>query len=67
MLGELTSTDQTRARRVGIWQLDNTSPFDPAGQITSGSKWYFQFWVRDPAAGGAGFKLSDALEVHFSS
>jgi len=50
---------------VGIWQLDHTSPFDPAGQITSGSKWYFQFWLRDPAAGGAGFHLSDALEVHF--
>jgi hypothetical protein len=35
------------------------------GQITAGSTWYFQFWYRDPAAGGAGFNLSDGLEATF--
>jgi gingipain R len=35
------------------------------GQITPGSTWYFQFWYRDPAGGGAGFNLSDGLEVTF--
>lgn len=27
--------------------------------------YFFQFWFRDPAAGGAQFNLSDALEVSF--
>ena len=35
------------------------------GAITPGSRWYFQFWYRDPAAGGAGFNLSDALDLVF--
>jgi len=36
-----------------------------AGQIDPGSQWNFQFWYRDPAGGGAGFNLSDALNVIF--
>ncbi len=36
-----------------------------AGQLTPGSTWYFQFWYRDPAAGGSGFNLSDGLSVPF--
>jgi len=36
-----------------------------AGSITPGSSWNFQFWFRDPAAGGAGFNLSDGLGVTF--
>lgn len=36
-----------------------------AGQLTSGSTWNFQFWFRDVPAGGAGFNLSDGLEVTF--
>jgi hypothetical protein len=36
-----------------------------AGQITAGSTWNFQFWFRDPVAGGASFNLSDGLEVTF--
>ena len=36
-----------------------------AGQIVPGSTWYFQAWYRDPAAGGAGFNLSDGLEADF--
>jgi hypothetical protein len=35
------------------------------GQITMGSTWYFQFWYRDAAGGGAGFNLSDGLKVTF--
>ncbi len=35
------------------------------GAITAGSTWRFQYWYRDPAAGGAGFNLSDGLEATF--
>lgn len=35
------------------------------GEIGPGSTWNFQFWYRDPAAGGAGFNLSDALRATF--
>jgi endonuclease/exonuclease/phosphatase family metal-dependent hydrolase len=36
-----------------------------AGQITPGSTWNFQFWYRDPQAGGAGFNLSNGLSFPF--
>jgi hypothetical protein len=29
--------------------------------------WNFQFWYRNPAAGGAGFNLSDGLRVQFGN
>ncbi|MCH2104384.1 MAG: M10 family metallopeptidase domain-containing protein [Planctomycetes bacterium] len=32
-----------------------------AGALTAGSTWYFQYWYRDPQAGGSNFNLSDAL------
>lgn len=35
------------------------------GQITAGSTWNFQFWYRDPAAGGSNFNLSNGLSVGF--
>ena len=35
------------------------------GQINAGDTWYFQFWYRDVAAGGAGFNLSDAIAATF--
>lgn len=35
------------------------------GQILPGVLQLFQFWYRDPAAGGARFNLTDALAVHF--
>ncbi len=35
------------------------------GEIVVGSTWRFQFWYRDPAAGGAGFNLSDGLAATF--
>ncbi|MFT7486375.1 MAG: glucose/arabinose dehydrogenase [Candidatus Paceibacteria bacterium] len=34
-------------------------------QILPGSTWFFQFWFRDVAAGGAGSNTSDALDVTF--
>jgi hypothetical protein len=47
--------------------LDLTAP--PAGsgpgQIQPASTWNFQYWYRDPAAGGTGFNLSNALSVTF--
>ena len=45
--------------------LDYDNPPTPAGQITPGSTWYFQFWYRDPAASGAGFNFSDACALSF--
>ncbi|MAE27831.1 MAG: hypothetical protein CMJ87_02440 [Planctomycetes bacterium] len=46
--------------------VDYTNPPQPAAQITAGSTWNFQAWYRDPAAGGAGFNLSDGFEIVFS-
>jgi hypothetical protein len=47
------------------YAIDYTNPQEPAGEITALSSWRFQFWYRDPAAGGAGFNLSDAIEATF--
>jgi hypothetical protein len=33
--------------------------------LTPGSSWYFQFWYRDPNAGGSNFNLSNGLHVIF--
>jgi hypothetical protein len=38
---------------------------DAVQPIHAGETWRFQFWYRNPAAGGAGFNLSDGLEVQF--
>ena len=45
--------------------VDFTSPPQVAGTILPGSTWNFQFWYRDPLAGGAGFNLSNGLEASF--
>jgi choice-of-anchor B domain-containing protein len=47
--------------------LDLTQPpaSGGAGQITTGSTWYFQVWYRDPLASGATFNLSNGLQVNF--
>jgi len=47
---------------------DNLLPPSDAGPgaLDPGTTWDFQFWYRDPAAGGAGFNLSDALSVTFT-
>jgi hypothetical protein len=34
--------------------------------LQGGTSWNFQFWYRNPAAGGTGFNLSDALHVEFA-
>ncbi len=36
-----------------------------AGEVTSGSTWNFQFWFRDPMAGGSAFNTSNGLSVLF--
>lgn len=36
-----------------------------ANQITPGSTWNFQYWFRDPPAGGAEFNLSNGVQVSF--
>lgn len=50
-----------------IKDVDLTNGPEGSGpsQILAGSTWYFQFWYRDVAAGGAGSNLSDALMVSF--
>ncbi len=44
--------------------LDLASP-PAAGNIGAGNTVYFQCWYRNPAAGGAGFNLSDGLSATF--
>ncbi len=44
-------------------QLDFT--LAPANGIAAGTTWNFQLWYQDPAGGGAGFNLSDGLNVTF--
>jgi hypothetical protein len=45
--------------------LDYTIPPSTSGTITAGSTWSFQAMFRDPAAGGAFFNTSDAVELQF--
>jgi hypothetical protein len=45
--------------------LDFSVPGALADNIQAGELWNFQFWFRDPMAGGATFNLSDALEITF--
>lgn len=46
----------------GVFNLNLTTAPSP---ISVGDTKYFQFWYRNPAAGGAGFNLSDSLAVPF--
>jgi hypothetical protein len=49
---------------VAIHAIDfNALPL--GGDIDPGETWNFQFWYRNPAAGGANFNSSDALEATF--
>ncbi|MFT7668749.1 MAG: hypothetical protein ACI8X5_001448 [Planctomycetota bacterium] len=44
----------------------NSAPFDSgSGEAIEGSTMNFQYWYRDPNAGGAGFNLTDGLSVTF--
>jgi hypothetical protein len=45
--------------------LESGAPATGSSEIDSGSTWYFQFWYRDLAAGGARFNTSDGLKVIF--
>ncbi len=49
----------------GSKPIDITSPPQPSGQITVGSRWNFQCWYRDPSGGPSGFNFSDGLSVRF--
>jgi len=49
-----------------VHSLDVTVSPNSATIITTGSTWNFQCWFLDPSAGGAGFNLSDGLEVQFT-
>jgi hypothetical protein len=60
--------------RFGIQHVDNAGDaaraidygsLPPGGQIQAGDTWRFQFWYRDPMAGGTTFNLSDGLEARF--
>ncbi len=64
--GPITRTGITVASSSGVAARSlDYSTLPPSGAITAGSTWNFQFWYRNPAAGGAGFNLSDGLSVQF--
>jgi len=57
---------QASASGQSSLSVDLTSPPEPAGQISVGESWNFQYWYRDPLGpGGAGFNLSAALRLIF--
>lgn len=59
---QLVSVGGTVARALDL----NAPPASGGpGAIAPASTWRFQFWYRNPAAGGAGFNLSDGLEAVF--
>ncbi len=54
----------TGASGYVTYTLDNTvAPHST--KIVAGSSWNFQFWFRDPPAGGAEFNLSHGLGISF--
>jgi hypothetical protein len=52
----------TAADGTGSFPVEFGAP-PLATKYTAGETGYFQFWYRDPAAGGAGFNLSNALQA----
>lgn len=56
------------AAGAGSRAIDFASPPVDAGPgaWSAGSTWFVQYWFRDPAAGGAAFDLSDALELQLT-
>ncbi len=50
---------------VAVYYLDLERQDPGPNQISEGSTWNFQYWYRDPLDGGAGYNLSDGLEVTF--
>ncbi|MDE0893005.1 MAG: hypothetical protein OSB14_12545, partial [Planctomycetota bacterium] len=53
------STGSGSAQRA----LDMTA--SPLSNVQAGDTHHFQLWYRDPAAGGANYNLTDALEITF--
>jgi hypothetical protein len=45
------------------FEVDFEDASAPTAIMEVGDTWHFQFWYRDPAFGGSGFNLSDALEI----
>ena len=47
--------------------IDNNLPplASGNGMISPGESWHWQFWYRDPFAGGSGYNLSDGLTLLF--
>jgi hypothetical protein len=45
--------------------VDLANPPSQTGLITAGSQWNFAMWLRDPAAGAAGYTFTDGLSVDF--
>ena len=45
--------------------VDLANPPSQTGLITAGTTWNFAMWLRDPAAGGAGYTFTDGLSVDF--
>ena len=66
----LPFSDRRSIEKILPVQVEDRFPVDltdlPAGgDITPGTTWRFQWWYRDPAAGGAGHDFSDAVAVPF--
>jgi hypothetical protein len=55
----------TSAGGQASYAIDLTDPQETTSVIQIGESWEFQFWFRDVPFGGAGFNVSDALEVTF--
>ena len=57
--------DSKIATGIGTAQraLDMTAT--PLNSVQAGDTRYFQFWYRDPGVIGAGYNLTDGLEITF--
>lgn len=64
--GQLVRLEPVQSGALGLAMrtIDNAT-LPAAGQIVAGEQVNFQFWYRDPAAGGSGFNLSSATSVIF--
>jgi hypothetical protein len=55
-----------QALAPGVISHDVLLDAGAAAMFQPGSSWNFQFWYRDPNAGGTCFNLSDGLHVDFA-
>ncbi len=56
----------TDAAGFALHAFDASATAGAGGQVTAGTSWNFQYWFRDPAAGGAMFNTSRGLTVDFT-